>query len=68
MGVLFATGLLLLNVPAGWAVLAGIVIRAVVLKVRGKQAETTMSILAAGFIAGDALYSFFSSVFKLKKL
>ncbi len=66
MGILFATGLLLVNPKAGWAVIAGILIRAIVLKVKGKGAEAPMSILAAGFIAGDALYSFSSSMFKLK--
>ncbi|MBB6283605.1 OPT/YSL family transporter [Geobacillus subterraneus] len=68
MGVLFATGMLILFPNAGWAVLTGILIRAVILKAKGKAAETPMSILAAGFIAGDALYSFFNSVFKLKKI
>ncbi|MEC0248201.1 OPT/YSL family transporter [Paenibacillus chitinolyticus] len=67
IGVLFATGLLIVSPNACWAVLAGILIRIVVLKIFKKEAETPMSILAAGFIAGDALYSFFSSVFKLKK-
>jgi uncharacterized oligopeptide transporter (OPT) family protein len=37
------------------------------LKAKGKEAETSMSILAAGFIAGDALFSFFNSVFKIGK-
>lgn len=67
LGVLFATGLLILTPNACWAVLSGIAIRLIVLKVKGKEAEAPMSILAAGFIAGDALYSFFNSVFKLKK-
>ncbi|WP_062234489.1 OPT/YSL family transporter [Fictibacillus sp. FJAT-27399] len=67
MGVLFATGLLIFYPMAGWAVIAGILIRVIVLKVKGQQAETPMSILAAGFIAGDALYSFFSSIFKISK-
>jgi uncharacterized oligopeptide transporter (OPT) family protein len=67
IGVMFATGLLILNPNAGWAVLAGILIRMVVLKAKGKEAESTLSILAAGFIAGDALYSFFSSVVKFAK-
>jgi len=67
IGVLFATGLLIVSPNACWAVLVGILIRIVVLKIFKKKAETPMSILAAGFIAGDALYSFFSSVFKLKK-
>ncbi|QKE73963.1 OPT family oligopeptide transporter [Arthrobacter citreus] len=67
LGVLFATGLLILSPNACWAVLLGILIRVVVLKVKGKEAEAPMSILAAGFIAGDALYSFFNSMFKIKK-
>lgn len=65
LGVLLATGLLILSPAAGWAVLAGIVIRSLVLKWKGKEAEVPMSILAAGFIAGDALYSFFSSMIKM---
>lgn len=66
LGILFATGLLILNPMAGWAVLFGILIRVLVLKFYGKEAETPMTILAAGFIAGDALFGFFSSVFKAK--
>ncbi|NRF91924.1 OPT/YSL family transporter [Paenibacillus frigoriresistens] len=67
LGVMFATGLLIATPNACWAVLVGILIRIIVLKVKGKEAEKSMSILAAGFIAGDALYSFFNSVFKIKK-
>jgi uncharacterized oligopeptide transporter (OPT) family protein len=67
IGVLFATGLLITSPNACWAVIAGILIRVIVLRLKGKDAETPMSILAAGFIAGDALYSFFNSVFKMKK-
>jgi len=67
LGVLFATGLLILTPYAGFAVLTGIVIRLVWTKAKGKEAEAPMSILAAGFIAGDALFSFFNSVFKISK-
>lgn len=67
LGVLFSTGLLLTYPEAGWAVLAGLLIRYVILKWKGSSSETSMNILAAGFIAGDALYSFFSSVFSMKK-
>ncbi|WP_243357021.1 OPT/YSL family transporter [Bacillus litorisediminis] len=67
LGVLFATGLLILTPYAGFAVLAGILIRIIWRKVKGAEADTPMSILAAGFIAGDALYSFFNSVFKMGK-
>ncbi|ETK28313.1 OPT oligopeptide transporter protein [Paenibacillus larvae subsp. larvae DSM 25719] len=67
LGVMLATGLLIVSPNACWAVLGGILIRVAVLKIKGKEAESTMSILAAGFIAGDALYSFFTSVFKASK-
>jgi uncharacterized oligopeptide transporter (OPT) family protein len=64
MGILFATGLLILNPRAGWAVLIGILIRIALLRWKGKQAETPMTIMAAGFIAGDALWGFFDSVYR----
>jgi uncharacterized oligopeptide transporter (OPT) family protein len=62
MGILFATGLLIVNPLAGWAVLVGLLIRLAVLRFYGQQAETPMTIMAAGIIAGDALWGFFSSV------
>jgi len=67
LGVMFATGLLILTPYAGFAVLAGILIRIIWKKAKGKEADAPMSILAAGFIAGDALFSFFNSVFKMGK-
>jgi uncharacterized oligopeptide transporter (OPT) family protein len=66
LGVLLATGLLIPNPLAGWAVLAGIAIRAVVLKTKGDAANPSMQVLGAGFIAGDALFGFFDSVLKAK--
>ncbi|WP_177223284.1 OPT/YSL family transporter [Neomoorella thermoacetica] len=66
LGIMLATGLLILNPLAGYAVLAGILIRTLVLKFKGREAETPMTILAAGFIAGDALYGFFNSVYKAR--
>jgi uncharacterized oligopeptide transporter (OPT) family protein len=62
LGILLATGLLIPNPMAGWAVLAGIVIRVVVLKLKGEGASGNMEVLAAGFIGGDALYGFGDSV------
>ncbi|WP_230467975.1 OPT/YSL family transporter [Biostraticola tofi] len=62
MGVLLATGLLINNPMAGWAVLIGIAIRSIWLRVGGEPARNKMEVLAAGMIAGDALFSFFSSV------
>lgn len=66
MGILFATGLLIINPLAGWAVIAGLIIRVTIIKLRGKEAENTMYTIAAGFIAGDAIYSFFSSIWKAR--
>jgi uncharacterized oligopeptide transporter (OPT) family protein len=66
LGVLFATGLLIPNPLAGWAVLAGIAIRMTALRIKGAAANSPMEVLAAGFIAGDALFGFFDSVLKTK--
>jgi uncharacterized oligopeptide transporter (OPT) family protein len=62
LGILLATGLLIPNPMAGWAVLAGIAIRFVVLKLKGDGASSNMEVLAAGFIGGDALYGFGDSM------
>jgi len=64
LGILLATGLLIPNPMAGWAVLVGIAIRTIVLRLKGKGASGPMEVLAAGFIGGDALYGFFDSVIK----
>lgn len=66
MGILFATGLLLVNPIAGWTVLTGLAIRVTILKIKGDEAQNTMYTAAAGFIAGDALYSFFNSIFRAR--
>ena len=68
LGILFATGLLIPNPLAGWAVLVGIAIRVAMLKWRGAEASGPMEVLAAGFIGGDALYGFFDSVIKTAAL
>src|SRR5438477_665485 len=64
LGILLATGLLIPNPLAGWAVLVGIAIRTTVLRLRGNDASGSMEVLAAGFIGGDALFGFFDSVIK----
>jgi uncharacterized oligopeptide transporter (OPT) family protein len=64
LGILLATGLLIPNPMAGWAVLVGIAIRTLVLRFKGPEASGSMEVLAAGFIGGDALYGFFDSVVK----
>jgi uncharacterized oligopeptide transporter (OPT) family protein len=62
LGVLFATGLLIAAPLAGWAVLIGVVCRQIWLAVRGANGRSIMEVFAGGVIAGDALFSFFSSV------
>jgi len=66
MGILLATGLLINNPLAGWAVLVGIAIRLIAMRIWGKEAETPLTIFGAGAIAGDALYGFFNAVTKAK--
>jgi uncharacterized oligopeptide transporter (OPT) family protein len=56
-------GLLITFPIAGWAVLAGIAIRLLILRFVGESATTPMTITAAGMIAGDALYGF-SGIFR----
>lgn len=66
MGILLATGLLIMNPLAGWAVLVGILIRYTLLKIYGETMETPLTIFGAGCIAGDAIYGFFTAVFRAK--
>ena len=57
LGVLLATGLLIANATAGWGVLAGIAVRLAWERGLGRPAGG-LDVVAAGFIAGDALMSF----------
>lgn len=66
LGIMLSTGLLIVNPIAGWAVIIGILIRITILKVKGPEAENAMYTTAAGFIAGDAIYSFFTSIWKAR--
>lgn len=58
IGVLFATGLLIVNPAAGWTVLTALFIRVILVKKYGKSIQSPMYVLAGGFIAGSALCSF----------
>jgi uncharacterized oligopeptide transporter (OPT) family protein len=64
LGILFATGLLVLNPAAGWTALVALTIRAIVVKRYGKSVESLMYPLAGGFIAGSALCSFGTATLK----
>jgi len=61
LGILFATGLLILNPGAGWAVLAGIAVRIWLERRHALAAGTPATIFAAGLVAGDAVWAFVGS-------
>ncbi|SYW09709.1 OPT/YSL family transporter [Oenococcus oeni] len=67
LGIMLATGLLISTPNASWAVLVGLTIRFIVGKIWHEKSTTPMTIMAAGFIAGDALYSFGTSTFNTIK-
>ncbi len=62
LGVLFATGMLIMFPMAGWAVLVGVVARLVYGRLRGPTARGEMEVFAGGVIAGDALTGFTNGV------
>lgn len=58
MGVLLATGLLIVNPTAGWAAITALGIRAALMRRYGSRATAPMYVAAGGFIAGSALAGF----------
>ncbi|WP_116474738.1 OPT/YSL family transporter [Zobellella maritima] len=67
LGVLLGTGLLINYPIAGWTVLGALAVRiAIEYFTKGKKTAET-SAFAGGLIAGDALYTFFSSTLGLRK-
>ena len=67
LGVLLATGLLILNPMAGWAVAVGIALRLLLERLGGDKVRNGMEVFAGGVIAGDALFSFFNAAVKFGK-
>jgi uncharacterized oligopeptide transporter (OPT) family protein len=65
LGVLLATGLLLTSPLAGFAVLAGLLLRFVVRCLRSSE-PPELSAFAGGVIAGDALFSFTRSMIRIR--
>jgi uncharacterized oligopeptide transporter (OPT) family protein len=65
LGVLFGTGLLIHNPAAGWAVLLGVSIRMLLTKNRQTEEGSPLTVLAAGLIAGEALWAFGSGVWRM---
>jgi uncharacterized oligopeptide transporter (OPT) family protein len=66
MGVLLATGLLIVNPAAGWTATVALVVRAVLLRRFGKPAEGPMYVAAGGFIAGSAVVGFGAGVWRAR--
>jgi uncharacterized oligopeptide transporter (OPT) family protein len=66
MGIMMATGLLIVSPAAGFTVLAGLLVRLLIIKIKGDDAMIPVTVMAAGCIAGDALYGFFSSLIKIE--
>ncbi len=66
LGILLGTGLLVLNGAAGWVVLAAIAVRSLLGKIYGPEAKPILIVFAAGCIAGDALWTFGDSLFRLR--
>lgn len=66
LGVLFATGLLIANPAAGWAVMVGIALRVAIERRGGAAMKSAMEVFAAGVIAGDAIYSFCNSLIRTR--
>ncbi|MFT3754648.1 MAG: OPT/YSL family transporter [Pseudoxanthomonas sp.] len=58
LGVLLATGLLIVNPMAGWMVALGLVFRVWWQRRNGAQSDKTLEVFAGGVIAGDALCGF----------
>ncbi|MFM2481891.1 OPT/YSL family transporter [Celerinatantimonas sp. YJH-8] len=65
LGVLLATGLLIVSPKAGIIIFVGLLIRAIIVKRYGETGMNKLYVLGAGAISGSALYSFFSSTLKL---
>ncbi len=58
MGILLATGLLIVNPIAGWTAVASLVVRGLLVWRWKERAESPMYVAAGGFIAGSALVGF----------
>lgn len=61
LGVLFATGLLIANPIAGWGVVVGLAVRLAWSR-RRAEGGPSLEVVAAGLIAGDALWAFGDAV------
>ena len=60
-----ATGLLIVSPIAGLTVVAGLLVRLIIIKTKGEEAMIPVTVMAAGCISGDALYGFFNSLVRV---
>jgi uncharacterized oligopeptide transporter (OPT) family protein len=58
LGILFATGLLIVNPAAGWTAAVALAVRGILIRRFGRAAEGPMYVAAGGFIAGSAVTGF----------
>ena len=65
LGLLFATGLMLLNPAAGWALLAGLACRDFARRRLPAATPQDLRSFAGGAIAGEALYGLYDSTWRL---
>lgn len=66
LGILFATGLLILSPAAGWTAAISLTVRAVLQRRYGRAAEAPMYVVAGGLIAGSAVVGFATGAWKAK--
>ncbi len=66
MGILLATGLLIVNPVAGWTAAASLVVRGLLVWRWRERAESPMYVAAGGFIAGSALVGFGAGAWKAR--
>jgi len=66
LGILFATGLLIVNPAAGWTAVVALVARGLLVRRFGRAAEGPMYVTAGGFIAGSAVTGFGAGVWRAR--
>ncbi len=66
MGILLATGLLILNPAAGWTAAVALALRVWIRRRYGAGVEGPMYVAAGGFIAGSAIVGFGTGVWRAR--
>lgn len=66
MGILLATGLLILNPAAGWTAVAALLARAAIERRYRERSQGPMYVAAGGFIAGSAVVGFGAGMWRAR--